>query len=121
MHSYVRRGFAAPKETSELFFYVTRPIGRFGGYAEFVERRTGDAEELWNTCGHESVLASKGEYDVFVGDRRKVSFIRFDNLREASRTVVLNDVFSLLGATMVAKGGFYIDKGASDKLVAMME
>ena len=37
-HSYVLRGAAPPKDTSPVLFYVTKPVGKLAGYAEFIER-----------------------------------------------------------------------------------
>lgn len=83
VQSYVLRGWAPPKNTSLIFFYVAKPIGEIAGYAEFVERKVGDAEEVWKGHGHESVLGSEEKYHEFVGGDQRVSFIRFKNLQTA--------------------------------------
>ncbi|MEM3443142.1 MAG: hypothetical protein QXM86_04730 [Candidatus Bathyarchaeia archaeon] len=45
--SYVQRGHGPPKNATMLFFYVTKPVCEVAGYAEFVERKAGNAEDLW--------------------------------------------------------------------------
>ena len=58
IRSYVQKGLAPPRDTSLILFYVAKPVGEIAGYAEFVERKTGDSEELWKKYGGESVLSS---------------------------------------------------------------
>jgi predicted transcriptional regulator len=121
VQSYVQGGWAPPKNASLLFFYVTRPAGEIGGYAEFVERKVGEAEELWKEHGHESVLGSAEQYHAFVKDKQRVSFIRFKNLQEAAKPILLNNVLMLLGVKRLARKGFYVDKETADKLIALMK
>jgi len=121
IQSYVQGGWAAPKNTSLIFFYVTKPVAEIAGYAEFVERKVGDAEGLWKGHGSESVLSSLEEYFDFVKDKQRVSFIRFKNLQEAIKPIPLNNLLMFLGVNRLARGGFYIDKETADKLVALME
>jgi hypothetical protein len=64
--SFVRRGTVGPKNAKHLFFYVTNPRKEIPGYADFIERVTGDAKELWVTLGHESLLTSYNEYQDFL-------------------------------------------------------
>ena len=56
VQSYVQGGWAPPKNTSLIFFYVTKPAAEIAGYAEFIERKVGEAESLWSEHGNESVL-----------------------------------------------------------------
>jgi len=121
VQSYVQGGWAPPKNTSLIFFYVTKPVAEIAGYAEFVERKVGDAEGLWKEHGHESVLNSKEQYFEFVKGKQRISFIRFKNLQEASKPIPLNKILMLLGVNRLARGGFYINKGTADKLIALME
>jgi predicted transcriptional regulator len=120
IHSFVLRGIAPPKDASRLLFYVTKPVGQIGGYAEFIERKVGDADRLWKEHGDESVLTSKGKYDDFVKDSQKVSFVRFKDLHEATKTMPLSHVLMTLGVRRLGRKGFYIDKGIEDKFVAQM-
>ncbi len=120
VHSYVQGGWAPPKSTSLMFFYVTKPAAEIAGYAEFVERKVGDAESLWNAHGNESALQTAEKYAEFVRDKQRVSFIRFKNLQEAAQPIPLNNVLMLLGVKRLARKGFYIDKETADKLIALM-
>jgi predicted transcriptional regulator len=121
VHSYVQKGLRRPKAASLLLFYVTKPVGEVAGYAQFIERKFGDAYELWNTHGCESVMGSLTEYEEFIGDKLKISFIRFKNLHEAARPIPLNNLLLLLAVKRLARGGFFVDKETSDKLIALME
>lgn len=121
VQSYVRRGLAPPKKASLILFYVTKPAGEIAGYAEFMERKTGNANEMWKEHGDESVLISKQEYDEFVGDKQKISFIRFKDLHEAKQSLKLNDVLLFLGTRRLSRKGFYIDKETAHKLIALIE
>jgi len=121
IHSYVKTGAASPKEASLILFYVTKPVGELAGYAGFIERKVGEAEELWKQHGRESALNSKQQYEEFVKDRRKVSFIRFKNLQEAVNPIPLKNVLMLLGGKRLSRKGFYVDKKTADKLLAAME
>lgn len=120
VHSYVQRGLT-PKNASIIFFYVTKPVGEIAGYAEFIERKVGKANELWKGYGNESVLSSEDQYNEFVKDMKRVSFIRFKNLREAANPIPLSNILLLLGVKRLARGGFYIDKDTADKLIAFMK
>jgi predicted transcriptional regulator len=121
VHSYVRTGAASPKEASLILFYVTKPVGELAGHAEFVERKVGEAEELWKQHGRESALKSKQQYEDFVKDRRKVSFIRFKNLQEAANPIPLKSILMFLGGKRLSRQGFYVDKKTVDKLLAIMD
>jgi predicted transcriptional regulator len=120
VHSYVRRGLAAPEKTSMILFYLTKPAGEMAGYAEFVERITGDTDELWNRYGQETVLNSKEKYEEFIMDKSKVSFIRFKNLHVAVNPRQLDNILMLVGKKRLSRYGFYVDKEIADKLIALM-
>jgi predicted transcriptional regulator len=119
-HSFVLRGFAPPKDASKLLFYVTKPVGELAGYAEFVERRVGDPAELWNEHGNESVLNTKKEYDLFINDSQRVSFVRFKDLQLASRPIPLSEVLMSLGTKRMGRKGFYLDKNAEERFLTLM-
>jgi len=121
VHSYVKTGAGSPKEASLILFYVTKPVGELAGHAEFIERKVGEADELWKQYGRESALNSKQQYEDFVKDRRKVSFIRFKNLQEAANPIPLKNVLMLLGGKRLSRQGFYVDKETADKLLAIMD
>jgi len=118
--SYVQGGWAPPKNTSLLFFYVSKPIGEIAGYAEFIERKVGDAESLWSEHGNESVLKTKEQYAGLIRGKQRVSFIRFKNLIEAANPLPVNNILMLLGRQRLSRKGFYIDKEMADKLIALM-
>jgi predicted transcriptional regulator len=120
VHAYVQGGWAPPKSTSLMFFYVTKPVAEIAGYAEFVERKVGDAESLWSEHGNESALQTTEKYAEFIRDKQRVSFIRFKNLQEAAKPIPLSNVLMLLGVRRLARKGFYIDKETADKLIALM-
>jgi predicted transcriptional regulator len=119
-HSYVQGGWAPPKSTSLIFFYVTKPVAEIAGYAEFIERKVGDAESLWSQHGNESALQTAEKYAEFIQDKQRVSFIRFKNLQEVAKPIPLKNVLMLLGVKRLARKGFYIDKETADKLIALM-
>jgi predicted transcriptional regulator len=119
-HSFILRGIAPPKDASRVLFYVTKPVGEIAGYADFIERKIGDADRLWKEHGDESVLSSKEKYDNFVKDSQKVSFVRFKDLHEAVKAIPLNQVLIYLGIRRLGRKGFYIDKEIEDKFVALM-
>jgi len=120
VHSYIRTGFAPPKEASLLFFYVAKPVGEIAAFAEFVERRIGSPDEVWSEHGAESVLKSKEQFEEFIGDGQRVSFIRFKNVREAAKPIPLSNLNLLLGVKRLSRKGFYLDKATSNKLIALM-
>jgi predicted transcriptional regulator len=121
VQSYVQGGWAPPKNTSTLLFYVTKPVSEMAGYADFVERKVGNAEEMWKEHGRESVLGSAERYFDFIKGKERISFIRFENLQEAATPLPLNNLLTVLGIKRLARGGFYIDKNTADKLVAIMK
>jgi len=120
IHSYVQKGLAPPRNALLIFFYVTKPSSNIAGYAEFIERKVGDAEEMWMNHGNESVLGSKEKYLAFLGGEKNVSFIRFTNLQEAAQPMPLNNVLMLVGVKRLARRGFYVDEETSNKLLASM-
>jgi len=121
IHSFVLRGIAPPKDASKVLFYVTKPVGEIAGYADFIERKVGDADRIWKEHGDESVLSSKEKYDDFVNDSQRVSFVRFKDLHEAAKNIPLNDVLMSLGVRRLGRKGFYITKAVEDKFVASMK
>lgn len=120
IQSYVQGGWAPPKKASLIIFYVTKPVAKVSGYAEFVERKVGLAEEMWKEHGDESVLSSAEQYFDFVSGKQRISFIRFKNLQEATNPIALNNILSLLRVKRLSRKGFYVNKETADKLIALM-
>jgi predicted transcriptional regulator len=120
VHAFVLRGFAPPKDASRILFYVTKPVGEMAGYAEFVEKKVGDAEELWRAHGAESVFSSQSKYEEFVKGAQKVSFVRFENLHEAAKPIPLNDILMSIGVKRLGRKGFYIGKEIENRFVSLM-
>ena len=120
VHSYVRVGLAPPRDAKLIFFYLVKPVGEIVAYADFIERKAGDSEEMWMNYGGESALKTKEQYEEFVGGKKEVSFIRFRNLQEAANPIGLNDFLMLLGMKRLSRKGFYVDKEVADKLVMRM-
>ena len=121
VQSYVQTGWGVPKKASMLFFYVVKPIGEVAGYADFIERKVGDAEELWKEHGHESVLSTAKKYFGFLDGRKKASFIRFENLQEAAKPITLSNLLMLLNVGRISRKGFYIDEKTAKKLKSSMD
>jgi predicted transcriptional regulator len=120
-HSFVLRGAAPPKNTKILFFYVGNPVKAIEGYAEFIERKLGAPEKVWEEFGHESVLQSKKDYEEFLGNPAQVTFVRFLNLKTANNPVPLKTLRMLRSVKTLSRKGFYVDKGMAEKLISMME
>ena len=120
-HSYVQKGSAAPELASILMFYVTKPTGQVEGYADFIGRRVGDSDDLWELYGHESVLKSKEEFINFTEDRQQVTFIRFKNLQKTVKPIPLNDLLLILGVSRLSRKGFYVEREMAEKLVGLMQ
>lgn len=51
---------------------MTHPRKEIQGYAEFIERVTGNAKDLWKSLEHESLLDSYDEYQDFLQGRKKL-------------------------------------------------
>jgi predicted transcriptional regulator len=121
VYSYVQGGWAPPRSASLIFFYVTKPARQIAGYAEFIERKVGDAKGLWREHGSESVLGDEEKYLEFVKDKERVSFIRFKNLQDAAEPIPLNNILALLGVRRLSRKGFYVDKETANKMLTLMK
>ncbi len=117
VHAFVRRGLVGPKNAKLLLFYVTHPHKEIRGVGEFIERITGDSNDLWKTYGHESLLSSHEEYLDFLQGRRKATFIRFKNLREFPTPKSSNVISQLVGIKRMPRMGTYLTKEMVDKLI----
>ena len=121
VHAYVARGAAPPKNTRVLFFYVTKPVKSLCGYANFIGRKLGDSTVLWGEHCDESVLKSRAEYEEFIGAAGNVSLVRFTDLQAAVNPIPLKNLLRFFGVKRLSRKGFYINKDAADKLIAMMQ
>lgn len=120
-HVYVKGGFGPPKDAKLMFFYVVKPVGEIQGYAEFQERVVGEADAMWKEYGRESCLESENQYGDLLKGKKKVTFIRFKNLREAAKPIPSKDILTSLGARRIPRKGFYISKEVADTLIKLMK
>jgi predicted transcriptional regulator len=118
IHAFVRRGVVGPKNAKQLFFYVTYPRKEIHGYAEFIQRKTGDAKELWKSLGHESLLSSYDEYNDFLQGRKKATFIRFRNLKELPKPVTTKAMAQIIGKERMPQMGMYITEKMAHQLIS---
>jgi predicted transcriptional regulator len=121
IQSYVQKGEAPPTSASVILFYVTKPTAQIAGWAEFVERKVGESLDVWGKHGKESVLRSEREYKEFVGDWRRVSFVRFENLHEAAHAISLANILRLLDKRRLSRKGFYVDRESTRKVIELLE
>jgi predicted transcriptional regulator len=117
-HAFVRRGVVGPKNAKLLFFYVTHPHKDIRGFADFIERVTGDAEDLWKSLGHESLLNSYDEYKDFLQGRKKATFILFRNLREFSTPVTIKNLSQIIGKEKMPQMGLYLTERMAYQLIS---
>jgi predicted transcriptional regulator len=117
-HAFVRRGVVGPKNAKLLFFYVTHPHKDIRGFADFIERFTGDAEKLWKSFGHETLLNSYNEYNDFLQGRKKATFIRFRNLKEFPKTVTTKTIAQIIGKERMPQMGLYLTERMANQLIS---
>lgn len=110
LHVYVRRGNVGPKDTKLILFYVTYPFKEIQGFGEFVDRISGDPDELWKNHSSESCLRSYAEFKNLMGERRKATFILFKNLHELSKPVPFETLSKKLGIRRMSRMGKYITR-----------
>ena len=106
-----------PKNTKHLFFYVTHPHKDIRGYADFVERITGNAKDLWKSLGHESLLSSYDEYNDFLQGRKKATFVRFRNLKEFPKPIDTKSLAQIIGKERMPQQGMYITEKMAQQLL----
>ena len=117
VHAFVRRGLVGPKKTKLLLFYVTYPHKEIRGVGDFIERITGDANDLWNTYGQESLLESYAEYMDFLQGRAKATFIRFKNLRVLASPISASVISQVMGISTMTRMGKYITEEMAHRLI----
>lgn len=116
--AFVRQGNVGPLGAEQLFFYVKNPVREIRGKAEFVERVMGNADELWNRYGAETVFESYDEFKKFLDGREKATFIRFKNLRELTQPVPAKLFLEKTGGgAMLPRSGRYIGKELASMFV----
>ena len=117
VHAFVRRGLVGPKKAKLLLFYVTHPHKEIRGVGNFIERITGDADDLWNTYGHEFLLESYEEYVDFLQGRTKATIIRFKNLRVLAAPRPASIISQVTGISRMSRMGKYITKEMAHRLI----
>ena len=117
-HAFVRRGVVGPKDAKLIFFYVTHPHKDIQGFADFVERVTGDSKKLWKSLGHESLLSSYDEYNDFLQGRKKATFIRFRNLKELPKPVTTKTMTQIIGRERMPQMGLYLTERIAHRLLS---
>ncbi len=110
VHSFVRKGKVGPKEATQLLFYMKRPVRQIKGTAEFLERITGTADELWQLHGSETVFESREEYDTFVAGSSIVTFIRFKKMEELEKPIDFNTISVSARISRMPQGGKYLGR-----------
>ena len=116
--AFVRRGNVGPLNAELLLFYVKHPVREIRGKAEFVERVVGDADELWNKYGAETVFESYNEYREFLDGRQKATIIRFKNLQELTQPIAGKSFLEKIGGkVMMPRSGRYLSKELASVLV----
>jgi predicted transcriptional regulator len=106
-----------PKNAKMLFFYVTSPRKEICGYADFIERKVGEATELWEKLGHESLLSSYDEYQDFLQGRNQATFIRFRNLRELPIPITTEVFSQVVGIEKMPQMGLYLTEKMAHRLL----
>ncbi len=116
-HTFVRRGLVGPKKTNLLLFYVTSPFKEIRGFSRFVERVTGEADDLWRAYKGETSLKSYEEYKDFLQGRLKATFVRFRNLKMLSQPIPSSEIFRVTGIGRMPRGGRYINREIAQELI----
>jgi len=115
--AFVRHGKVGPIDTKLLLFYVKHPIREIRGKANFLERVVGDADELWNKYGSETVFESYDEYKEFLEGRRETTFVRFENFQELNPSISRESFLHKIGSgASLPRNGKYLSK----ELVGML-
>jgi len=115
-HVFVRKNQVAPKQVDKLLFYITRKK-QIQGTADFVERLTGNYDDLWEKFGDETYFESFDEYKKFTDGRRKVTFIRFRNLTQIIDPKPTEELVKVVGTLDRFGLGQYVDAETVMELV----
>ena len=106
IHTFVRKSKVAPKTAQKLLFYVKKPVMQIRGIADFIERLTGDREELWRKYGAESCFETFEEYCAFAQGRTMMTFVRFKNFTELENPKPTEAIRSILGSLQGFRGKY---------------
>ena len=109
---FVRKNQVGPREAQMLLFYVKKPIMQVRGVADFIERLTGDREELWRKYGAESCFESFDEYAAFAQGREKMTFVRLKNFAELENPKSTEVIRSVLGSLQGFRGKYVNEETA---------
>lgn len=115
-HVFVRKNKVAPKQVEKLLFYVTRKKQVLGS-GSFVERLTGNYEDLWQKFGVETCFESFDEYRKFTDGREMMTFIRFTSFSEIENPLAKGEVAKVLGSLQGFGAGRYLDKETTLQLI----
>jgi len=115
VHSFVRKNRVAPKAAERLLFYVKKPVMRIQGSAEFLERQTGQTEDMWTKFGSETCFKSSKEYGEFAHDRTDMTFVRFTNFHELDNPKSTEELRVVLGNLQGFRGK-YVNRETADQL-----
>lgn len=115
--AFARQGRVCFLSAELLFFYEKHPTREVRGKAEFVERVTGDFEELWSKYGAEPVFESYKEYKFLAG-REKTTSILFENLQEFTQPMPGKCFLEKIGdGSTLPRNGKYLSKELASMLV----
>ena len=114
-HFFVRGNAVAPLDAKKLLFYVKKPKMQILGTADFVERIVGEPGDLWNQHGAQSIFETQEEYQAFAGDRKQLTFIRFNNFTELANPKPKETLTSILGS-MVWFNPKYVSQKTAEQL-----
>ncbi|HML02773.1 MAG TPA: hypothetical protein VK487_05300, partial [Candidatus Bathyarchaeia archaeon] len=110
-------GRVGPLDAKLLLFYVKHPIREIRGKADFLERVVGNADELWNKYGIETIFESHDEYKEFLEGKQETTFIRFKNLQELTPPISRESFLSKIGGgTALPRNGKYLSKELANAL-----
>ena len=112
VHAFVRKNQVGPREAQRLLFYVKKPIMQVRGTAVFIERLTGDREELWRKYGAESCFETFDEYVAFAQGREKMTFVRFKNFAVLENPKSTEVIRSVLGSLQGFRGKYVNEETA---------
>jgi predicted transcriptional regulator len=104
--AFVRKNQVGPREAQKLLFYVKKPVMQVLGAADFIERLTGDREELWRKHGAETCFESLDEYVAFAQGREKMTVVRFKNFKELEDPKPTEVIRTILGSLQGFRGKY---------------
>ena len=87
------------------------------GTADFIERLTGEREELWRKYGAETCFESFDEYAAFAQGREKMTFVRLKNFAELENPKSTEVIRSVLGSLQGFRGKYVNEETAKQLTV----